>query len=101
MEVIEDGIKYKYKKEALLLSVLGTLGGTLAIANYLGITTEDVRNMNIKQLVKLIPAYLLSGLITNHLIAKTIRFADPVHKRKKSRKSRKSKKSRKSRKSRK
>jgi glucokinase len=76
--VTENGIRFRFKKKAILLSVLGTIGGTIAIAKMLGVTLDDVRNMDINQLVKLIPAYLISALATNHLIARTIRFADPV-----------------------
>jgi hypothetical protein len=76
--VWENGIEYKFKKEAVLLSILGTLGGTYIISQFLGITMDDLRNINIKQLAKIIPAYFLAGLITNNVIARTIGFANPV-----------------------
>jgi hypothetical protein len=57
MHATENGIKYRFKKCALLLSALGTIGGTLAIANYLNITMNDVKTMNVNQLIKLISAY--------------------------------------------
>lgn len=112
MQVTENGIKYRFKKRAVLLSVLGSIGGTIMIAKFLGVTSKDVQSMNIGQLLKLIPAYLLSAIVTNHLIARTIRFANPVRgqrvkmvndvwKKRRSQRSQRSRRSRKSRKSRK
>ncbi len=78
MIVTENGIKYRVKKRALLLSILGTVAGTVLISKFLGVTQDDIKNNNIGQLVKIIPSYFLSFIVTNNLIAKTIRFADPI-----------------------
>ena len=81
MILTENGIRYKIKKRALLLSALGTVGGTVAIAKLLGITLEDLKNMKRDSLLKLIPASILSSIVSNFLIAKSIRFANPISRR--------------------
>lgn len=85
MIIRENGIDYKVDKRALLLTALGTVGGTYAIAKFLGVTREDVIWMRPNQLLKLIPAYLLSMIVSMRVVPKIMRFANPVKKARKKR----------------
>ena len=83
MILTENGVKYKLKKKSVLLSILGTTLGTVLISKFLGVTIDDLKTIKTEKLIRIIPSYFLAAIVTNTLIAKTIRFADPIKKRSK------------------